>query len=172
MDDALSYRDRLPLHWTPLAAFPAGVEADRMAESNARLLTVVEMLGDHPQPGDDPNPTELELQRIHQKLNLLLDLFGTFLSTQARRPPAVPVRLSWRSVAWAGDLPAGSTGLVELYLSPVLPQPLRLPATIAAGSAPGEACAEFAAMPEFCQTALERHVFQRHRREIAEKQKR
>ena len=56
--------------------------------------------------------------------------------------------------------------MVELYISPVLPQPLRLPARIAAAGE--QTVAEFAAMPEFCQAALERHVFQHHRREVAE----
>ncbi|MDR3416967.1 MAG: PilZ domain-containing protein [Nevskia sp.] len=169
--DALSYRDRLPLEWVPLPALPEGLEAERLADSNARLLQTVELLGDHAhtQPSDDPTATEIELQRIHQKLNLLLELVGGFMRLQTQRPPAVPLRLSWRGVTWEGHgLPLGSTGLVEIHLSSVLPMALRWPATIVA-SEPGQVRAEFASVSEFCQAALERHVFQRHRREVAEK---
>lgn len=169
-DEGLSYRDRLPLRWQPLPHLPVGPDAERLAEANARLLMAVALLEEHSQLGDEPSQTELELQRIHHKLNLLLELFGSFLHTQTPRPAAVALRLSWRGLSWAAsaaDPPVGATGLVELYLSPVLPQPLRWPARIVAAAA-GESAAEFDAVPEFCQSALERHVFKHHRRAVAE----
>jgi len=169
MGDALSYRDRLPLSWTPLSAPPEGLEIERLAESNLRLLASVALLAEHSPSKDEPTAADLELQRIHHKLNLLLELLGSFLLQQLPRPPAVSLRLSWRGLAWAGggDAEVGSAGMIEIYLSPVLPQPLRLPAHIVACNA-GETVAEFDPMPEFCQAALERHVFQQHRREVAE----
>lgn len=168
--EGIGYRDTLPLRWVPLDAFPAGPEAERLAESNARLLTAVATLEEHAQLGDEPSQTELELQRMHFKLNLLLELFGNYLQQHAPRPAAAALRLSWRGISWAaaGAAPqAGAIGMVELYLSPILPQPLRWPARIVAAAA-GETAAEFEAVPEYCQAALERHVFQRHRREVKE----
>lgn len=168
MNEVISYRDRLPLCWTPLAALPEGLEAERLAESNLRLLTAVALLAEHAPSKDEPTPAEVEMQRLHQKLNLLLDLIGGFLTQQSPRPPALPLRLSWRGVVWSGGGAAeGSVGMLELYLSAVLPQPLRLPARIVSAGE-SETSAEFGPMPEFCQTALERHVFQQHRREVAE----
>ncbi len=168
MDQVISYRDRLPLRWTPLAALPEGLEAERLAESNLRVLGTVAMLAEHAPAKDDPTPAELEMQRMHLKLNLLLELVGSFLTLQSSRPQPMPLRLSWRGVAWsAGGVEAGAAGIVEIHLSAALPQPLRLPARIVAADG-DETVAEFAAMPEFCQAALERHVFLHHRREIAE----
>jgi hypothetical protein len=172
LGEALSYHDRLPLGWVPLQSLPEGLEAERLAESNARLLVALTLLSEHPVHNDEPSAAELEMQRVQQKLNLLLELVGGFLGQQAARPPAVPLRLSWRGVVWqGGGLQMGAAGMVELYLSPMLPQPLRWPARIAAtgaGAAEGETHAEFAPAPDFCQAALERHVFQQHRRQIAE----
>jgi hypothetical protein len=163
------YRDRLPLRWVPLPVLPAGLEAERLAETNARLLAAVAMLEEHPKPADEPSATELELQRIHLKLNLLLELFSGFLLTQSPQPAAVPLRLSWRGVSWeaAEAPPPGATGLVEIHLSRLLVQPLRWPARIVAAPV-GTVGAEFCPVPDFCQEALERHVFQHHRREVAE----
>lgn len=164
-----SYRDRLPLRWVPLPALPEGLELERLAEANARVLTAVAMLEEHPKPADEPSATELELQRIHQKLNLLLELLSGLLMAQSPQPAAVPLRLSWRGVSWeAAEAPApGSPGLVEIHLSRLLAQPLRWPARIVAGP-PATVSAEFQPVPDFCQVALERHVFQHHRREVAE----
>lgn len=165
-----AYNDRLPLRWLPLAELPAGSEAERLAEANTRVLTAVALLEEHHQLPDEPSQTELELHRIHNKLNLLLELVGSFLQLQALRPEPVAVCLSWRGLSWAsgGDDPAaGSVGLVELHLNPALPLPLRWPARIVAGGS-GEVVAEFAPVPEYCQMALERHVFKHHRRKVAE----
>jgi hypothetical protein len=168
MDQVISYRDRLPLRWMPLATLPEGLEAERLAESNLRLLSTVAMLAEHAPAKDDPTPAELEIQHMHQKLNLLLDLVGSFLALQSLRPQAVPLRLSWRGVAWSGGgAEPGASGIVEIHLGAALPQPLRLPAHIVSVTAE-ETVAGFAPMPDFCQAALERHVFLHHRREIAE----
>jgi hypothetical protein len=169
-DEALSYRDELPLRWVPVRALPAGAAAERLDEANARLLGAVSLLEETPKFGDDPSASELELQRIHQKLNLLIDLLGSVLRQQHPRPDKVPLRLSWRSVSWqaAAPLPAvGELGIVELYLKETLPQPLHWPARIAA-VADGEVTAEFEGASEASQSALERHVFARHRRAVAE----
>lgn len=167
MEQVLSYRDRLPLRWLPLPQPLEGFEADRLAEGNSRLLAAVAMLSEHAPASDEPSEVELELRRVQLKLNLLLDLFGTFLAQQTPRPAALSLRLSWRGVSWSGEALAPGEGMVELYLSAVLPQPLRLPARILSSTAE-ETVAEFLPMPEPCQSALERHVFQQHRRQVAE----
>ena len=168
--DGISYRKRLPLQWTPLQQLPSGIESERLAEANTRLLAAVALLEEHSQVGDEPSAHELELLRIHQKLNLLLELFGGFLTQQSPRRTDLMVRLSWRGIVWedaATVLKVGEVGLVELNLSNILPQALRLPARITS-VAEGVVSAEFDALTELCQSALERHVFMRHRREVAE----
>ena len=172
--DGISYRKKMPLRWTTLTELPGVVEAERYAEANARVLAAVALLEEHVQVGDEPSPHELELQRIHQKLNLLIEMFGGFLSQQITRPEETPVRLSWRNISWdapastsSGSLAIGTLGLVELQLSAMLPQMLRLPARIVANH-DGVVSAEFDTLGEVGQRALERHVFMWHRREVAE----
>ena len=168
--EGIGYRDTLPLRWVPLDTLPLGPEAERLAETNSRLLMAVALLEEHSQPGDEPTQTELELQRIHLKLNLLLELFGNFLNLQTPRPAVVALSLSWRGASWSAagqDAAIGAVGLLELHLCPFLPQPLRWPARIVAISA-DEVSAEFDTVPDYCQVALERHVFQHHRRAVKE----
>ncbi len=170
LGEGIGYRDSLPLRWVPLEALPAGPDGERLAEANSRLLAAVALLEEHTQAADEPTQTELELQRIHLKLNLLLELFGSFLNLQSPRPTAMALRLSWHSASWVPAEPmpqVGSVGLLELFLCPFLPQALRWPARITAVSQ-GEVSAEFDAVPDFCQEALERHVFKHHRRAVKE----
>jgi len=169
-DEGLGCHDRLPLRWVQLPALPAGEEAEHLAESNAKLLAAVALLEEHMKSGDEPSQTELELQRIHHKLNLLLELVSGFVNLQSPRPAAVSLRLSWQGVSWETadtGLVVGSVGLVEIYPSRVLPQALRWPARIAA-IVGNTVSVDFDAVPDYCQAALERHVFQHHRREVAE----
>lgn len=168
-NEALSYRDELPLRWLPLRAMPGAAAAERLDEANARLLASVGLLEDVPKLGDDPSPTELELLRIHQKLNLVIDLLGGVLRERQARPDKVPLRLSWRGLSWSGGpLPAvGELGLVELYLRDTLPQPLQWPARVVAAGE-GEVSVLFEGGSEASLSALERHVFAHHRREVAQ----
>jgi hypothetical protein len=168
--EGISYRDQLPLHWLPLKALPDPAAAARIDESNIKLLSAAALLDESPKVSDEPTQGELELVRIHGKLNLLLELFGSLLRHQQVRPDAVPLRLSGRSVAWtaSGAVPAvDDLVLIELYLKTTLPHPLRLPARIVAVTG-GEVQAQLQAAGEASQSELERHVFLRHRREIAE----
>ncbi|MBL6750912.1 MAG: PilZ domain-containing protein [Nevskia sp.] len=169
-DEALSYRGELPLRWIPLTALPTGAAAERLDEANTRLLGAVGLIEDSPKLSDEPSATELELLRIHQKLNLLIDLLGSVLRQQQPRPERVPLRLSWRGVSWHAVEPlpkVGDLGLVEIYLKETLPQPLHWPARIVAVTQ-AEVSAEFEGASEAGQSALERHVFAHHRREVAE----
>ena len=168
--EPLGYRDELPLQWRPLETLPQGPAAERQDDSNTRLLTAATLLDEKPKLGDEPTLVELELLRIHHKLNLLLELAGSLLRQQQGRAQPVRLRLSWQGLSWqAGDAPpaVGDVGLVEVFLKDALQQPLRLPGRIEAVSEE-EIHARFVGLSEACQAALERHVFQHHRRAVAE----
>ena len=166
--DALSYESAMPLTWTPLPAVPVGAVLDRYNEDNIRVLAAVALLYEQRGsivPGDDANTLESEVARLHQKMNLLVDLLSFLVGQHAPMPPAQPVRLSWQGVGWHGDEPIGD-GLVSLCLHRSVPQPFQWPARIIL-SEQGEVYARFEPLSEPCQTALERHVFLHHRRAIA-----
>lgn len=167
-EQALHYADRLPLRW--MVDEPVH-DAERLAEANLRVLATVAQLEESSAPGDNPTPQELEIARLHHKLNLLLEIVGGLARGQLHVPEPVPLRLSWLGVAWrhGGDTPTlGAHGLVHLHLHPAVLQPLRWPAQIV-GCDAEEARARFAPLGDTCQRALERHVFLHHRRAVAER---
>lgn len=164
--DALSYESALPLLWTPLTTLPDSATLERYHEDNLRVLADVALLDEQRSGGgDEAGVPEGELARLHQKMNLLVDLVSFLVSQQAPTVPPQPVRLSWKGIGWRGEGSHGN-GLVSLRLHRSVPHPFLWPARIVHAEA-GELYARFEPMSEACQAALERHVFLHHRRAIA-----
>jgi hypothetical protein len=170
LDQSLSYRDTIPLTWTPLAQPPDAAELHRLQEQNLRVLAVVAALEDRHRPRSEGGETlELEVERLHQKMDMLMILFGQFIRRLDPPAAARAVRLSCRGACWeAGEaaMPPG-TGLLALHLHPCMPEPMVWPARLA-GSHEGSVCAQFEPLGETLEAALEKHVFLHHRRSVAE----
>lgn len=166
-DDWLSYRDCVPLRWQRLEVAIPAWQLERHGEQNLRMLAAVAAVEERHAPPESEGEVALEIARLHRKLDLVLDLVGTLLRVQSSAPEPQPLRISRQGLAWSdGPAPAdGEHGLVHLYLHPAVPQPFVWPATALAGA---ETRVVFDPMPESCQALLERHVFTRHRRSVAE----
>ncbi len=170
-DGAISYSDELPLEWLPAGSSTSPSDALRQAESNLRLLQTIAQLEDRAALNDDPDPNELELARLHAKVDALIFIVGAVLPRLVRLPPVRPVRISWCGVVWrttGPELAVGDSGIVEIYLHPAVPKPLRLGARIVRAEE-GWVRADFSENLQLCQQALERQVFLRHRRAVAER---
>lgn len=169
LGDALSYDAAMPVSWTPLAVAPGAVRLEQLNEDNLRVLAAVALL-DEQRSGaasvDDNSPIDAELVRLNQKLNLVIDLLGFLVNQNAPAPEARRVRLSWQGVVFGGDQALGELGLVSLRLNRSVPQPLVWPARVVHIDG-DERHARFEPFGDAVQTALERHVFLRHRRAIA-----
>jgi len=166
----LTYRDTVPLTWTPLAQPPTSEALQRMHEQNLRVLSVVSALEDRHRPRSEGSETlEVEVERLHQKLDMLMILFGQFIRRLDPPAPSCAVRLSCRGACWdATEMPAeGAGGLLALHLHPCMPEPFLWPVRIA-GSHDGAVCALFDPLGETLEAALEKHVFLHHRRSVAE----
>lgn len=167
---SLSYRDCLPLSWLPLAAPLAPERLHALQEQNLRVLAVVASLEERHRVAHDANdPVTQELERLHQKLDMMMVLFGQFLRRLDPPAPAVGLRLSGRGLCWQAGAPAAAVtglGLVTLHLHPCLPEPFIWPAQTV-GEHEGEVCARFEPFGEALEAALERHVFLHHRRSVA-----
>jgi hypothetical protein len=165
----LSYRTEAPMRWVAVdGAFDAAA-IDYWSEANLRVLTQIAQFEERGVPVEQPTPQDLEIQRLHAKLDLLLSAVAELAPRFLDRPPRQPLQLSWRSLSFPADAqtPAiGSFGLVEVHLHALVLQPLRWPARMSAVSA-GIAEAELLPANDAAQQALERHVFQQHRRAIA-----
>lgn len=166
---SLSYRRRLSLAWTPLAAVPDAAECERLGDEALRVLNAVAVLESHRARSDEPEPLELEVERLHLKLDVLIELVGAALAGRDGNPPPLMVELSAQGLAWQQPAPppVDSHGLVALHLHRCVPQPLRLAVRIR--QIDGDLVqADFLPLSEAGQAALERHVFLHHRRQIAE----
>lgn len=169
-DEGLSYEAELPLEWHPRAE-PHGEsllqQMNSAAEQSLRLLSALEEF--HPEHVEE-HGTGHELARLEFKVNLLLDLVSHLLARQQDLPPPVPVRIGARGLQWhVGDGPAaGSVGEVAIYLNPELARPVRLPARIADPAADGSVVAVFEGLSDPVVDLLEKTVFRRHRRQVAQ----
>lgn len=159
----------LPLRWCPETT-----EFDPLQQSEAlRVLATVAVLEEHTRPqAEEAGGVEAEVARLHQKVQLLMEMVGSLIRAQLALPKAVPVRLTAAGLRWQTQTPPalGSLGMVELWLHPACPEPLRLPARVLAvgGEAQASVDAAFEGLPEALTAALEKLVFLRHRRELAE----
>ena len=164
---ALSYRDHLPLAWH---ALPEGETTPTYEHENLSTLFAVSALEEHRDLPAEDGPLHEEIHRLHQKMDLLVNMMCSLIRTQTPHPPAVALQLSAQRLSWQpqdGPRPdVGMRVLLEIYLHNGMTQPLRLPARVISAS-DAEAVAEFEPLAENSLAALERHVFLHHRRSIA-----
>jgi hypothetical protein len=162
----LALDERLPLRWLPA---PAPAELPAVQQANEETLRIILSLDEHHavEAGEDNAEIAQELVRLESKINLILELVSQVLVRQLDLPAAVPVHLSAHAIEWPADAPPGAAdGLVELYVCPRYPRPLRLPARLepAAGDTRR---ARFGELGEAVQDLLEKLIFRHHRRRIA-----
>lgn len=170
LDDWLGYRDCLPLKVEALPQPAAPAQIERWHDRNLRTLHAVAVLDErHQYPDGGGSTIEDEVGRLHQKLDVALDLLAAVLRASRGDAPEIPLRLSREGLCWpAGDHPppSGATVLIQLDLHGCAPAPFVWPAEVI-GVHEGEVCARFARMSEALGAALERFVFTRHRRSVA-----
>lgn len=174
LGESLGYRDRVPLDCEPLAAPLDDAQLLRLAERNVTALRAAAVLEDrHPGP-EDQSGLEGEVARLEIKVDLLIDLMSAVMSLQQPPPAAHEVTMTSTAVAWveAGrEFAVGETYMLSLFPYRSPPQSLQWPVRIecVVGDAGGHRVgARFAAMPEAMAHQVERLVFRRHRRRIAD----
>ena len=176
LDQWLGYRDRMPFAQAPITA-PPGWQLERWQEQNLRTLHTVSVLDERRHLTDPDDILEKEIERLHRKLDVVLELLGSLLQRQQTVLPLTPVRLSREGIAWPwseSDQPSPQQGallLVQVGLHAGAPQPFVWPVQVigvqhdpAAGA---EIYGRFWPMPEAQAAALERLIFTRHRRSVA-----
>lgn len=163
--EPLSVADFLPLAWSASPAPLPPHELEAMSLANQQILATVSAIDDHRKPVDDEATLDNEVARLHQKMNLLLDLVS--LLTRAQAPAPVALRLSSQDLVCQGFGAEPGAGVVSIYLHRCLAQPLRLPAELGPVEADGSSRFRFIPLDHSCTAALERHVFLHHRRSVA-----
>ncbi|HVT35648.1 MAG TPA: PilZ domain-containing protein [Nevskiaceae bacterium] len=164
----LSYADFLPLAWAPADAPLTPHEVEALSNANQEVLAMVAAIENHRKPPDDEATLDNELARLHQKVDLLLELVSAMAHAQLPQPPPVAVRISSQDMVCQGFGAQPGPGIVSIYLHRCMAQPLRLPAQLDTQHGDGSARMQFLPLDESCTAALERHVFLHHRRSVAE----
>ena len=172
-EESLVYEANLALTWRPYAEDrDPDLEALNLGnEQTLRLLAAVEEF--YPEAGEDHSPNH-ELARLETKLNLVLELLSELLASQHPQPPGRQVRLNAHAVSWqllgeAAPDP-GQRLLVEAYLSPEVPRPLRLLGRVlddTGEASPALVTAALEPPSEQVIDLLEKFIFRHHRRAIA-----
>ncbi len=169
-----SYLTHRPVRFVTDAAEPTSADA-------LRVLTAVATLevSDSSVRGDSGESASPELQEIRARLDLLVALVTQLhlRDSTGLLPPRSEITMSADQIEWVSKhaVPSGP-GVLELYLSDVYPEPLRLvgEVTLIPLDEAGQegTLVSFRPQPQDddVDDALRRHVFRHHRREIARKQ--
>jgi hypothetical protein len=174
LGDVLIFEDAMPVVWTagPLIVGPAlsRLNADNHqllgAESSLNEVRVQDAL-------KDESPALIhELQRLEYKVNILLRLTAELALRNSSLPAPERVRMTSRAMEWFGaQAPAvGATGELAVYVNSSLPQPVRIPATVAGERLEDTvriAEIQFSGLSDAVVEQLERLIFRHHRRLVA-----
>ena len=174
LGDGLVFEESLPVAWTagPLAE---GLSLARLNADNHQLLGAESTLDEVrvSEALKDESPALLhELQRLEYKLNILLRLTAELSARNSPLPAAQSVRLASRGLEWRGEggPMAGSTGLLQVYINPALPQALKIPATaVGDGVQDGVRVVQlrFSGLSDAVVELLDKLIFRHHRRLVA-----
>ena len=168
--EELAYQEVLPVLWRALPGAVDPTLAASFTERNVRVLQACAAIEDH-RTTEGPEEPSPELQRLDFKLNLLIDLVGQLLVANRPRPTAVGIRFNALGAVWraAPPLPeAGAQGIAEIYLRDFIAEPLRLIGRITSVTPDGQIKARFAPAGEAVADLIEKLIFRRHRRQVAE----
>ncbi|MFN3310504.1 MAG: PilZ domain-containing protein [Thermomonas sp.] len=173
--EALACQEHVRAGFAPQLLDPRQAEALCLrAESGLAAIAVIE-----DNRADEEDAAQgAALRRVEAKLDLLLALVGHLgRGTEA----ATEVTLQWSArgarLPATPDAAVGDTGLFRIQAANWLPEPLALPARVIAigpaQDAPGAALQwlRFDPLTPGAASALERHLFRRHRRSVAERRR-
>lgn len=157
----------LPVAWKDMPAGFADQEFTALHEGNLMLLNAIAVM-EQPRHSDaeENGAIHQEIFRVEAKLDLLTSLVTRLLDKYELVPPLAAVTLTARSFHWHGSvLPAeaGRSGIIEIYVHPLVAAPLRLPARIES-----DGSAVLSELPQLTRNALEKFLFRHHRRRVAE----
>lgn len=173
-ESALMVSMHLPMEWRPVSAESVLVDGT-MAHASLRTLMLALSLGERGPglPAEDASGIEQEIQRMHHKVQLLTELVSAVLAAQQKRPAPGTVRFNSERIEWQADeLPQAMIGIVALWLHPAVPDPLLWPARISDHQCLGNGrhlvVADLLPLGEAVEEALQRWIFQLHRRAVAD----
>lgn len=164
--------DALGFHWTPAAQLPLPAELVRLNGRNEAVLRALAMLEEHDESTAEDNE-RAEFHRLEGKLNLVLELLSELVRHNRPGPPQVAMRFSAEGVCWQAPDACleGTLLLTEWYLLPAWPVALSLHVRVHSSSPVADGfhlCAHIEGASDSTRDWLEKLVFRRHRRAVAQ----
>ena len=165
--------DRMPLAVVATES-PSSELLHRWNTDNLDLLHALAAFEDAPREGrDDHGPFAAEIGKLDAKLRLILRLLGRLTAAGMPLPDECELRFGAEQLEWAGPAvgPVGARAVAQLYLSPLISEPLRLPgslvATPAGTAGPEWQCLRYEGLSRLTLDSIEKHIFLYHRRAVA-----
>lgn len=168
--------DELGLAWSAVDGLPAPSVLARVNGRNEVVLRTLSLVEEHDETQAE-NAERAELHRLEAKLNLALELLAELVMQRASPLPPRQLRFNSRGLCWLADdaLQPDALLLVECYVLPACPVPLKLYARVrSVEPADGRhrVCASLEGLSESAAIWLDKLVFRRHRRAIAQRRTR
>ena len=163
----LYYESTISLVCQVVDSLPGDNELVSINDNNIRFLKALSALNEGAPEGSEEMPqTAAELQRLDFKLNLLLEMVGQLLLTQRSLPVPTQVRLGHAGIEWVAQdyPPSGAHVCVEVYGVAVL-----VDAVEEGGGTGQRVQVRFVGLSSALQDDLEKFIFSRHRRSIAQR---
>jgi hypothetical protein len=153
---------------------PAAELLHRWNSDNLDLLHGLAAFEDAPREGrDDHGPFAAEIGKLDAKLRLILRLLGRLTVAGTPLPGERELRFGASEIEWLGPAvgSVGTRALAQLYLSPLISEPLRLPgflvAAPAAATHPEQQRLRYEGLHPLTVDAIEKHIVLYHRRAVA-----
>lgn len=173
LEGRLSWEGALPLDWRELDRLPERGQLARSDERNTALLNALTLIEEgSARQSEEPSPLIAQMERLEAKFDLVLTLLTEALLPESVVPGPVPMRISSRGIAFeaARQVEPGAVVELSIHFSASLPRPVVLYGVVVE-PLPGEeshVSVEFRQLDPGVKERLERLVFRRHRRSIAQ----
>lgn len=168
--------DELGLAWSAASSLPAAPVLARLNARNEVVLRTLSLVEEHDETQAE-NAERAELHRLEAKVNLALELLAELVTQRTSPLPPRPLRFNSSGLCWLADEPLELDALllVECYVLPAWPVPLKLYARVKSVEpvhGRHRICASLEALSEGAAIWLDKLVFRRHRRAIAQRRTR
>ncbi len=173
LEGRLSWEGALPLDWRALDRLPGRDQLARTDERNIALLNALTLIEEgSTRQTEEPSPLIAQMERLEAKFDLVLTLLTEALLPESAMPGPVHVQLSSRGLVFEpGDaVESGSPIELSIHFSASLPRPVVLYGVVVEPlpGEEGQVSVEFRPLDPAVKERLERLVFRRHRRSIAQ----
>ncbi|MFN2350035.1 MAG: PilZ domain-containing protein [Thioalkalivibrio sp.] len=174
LEEGLVCEDHLPLSWVAVDALPSKPQLTALNLSNEALVRACEGLEETHRPTEESPELAHELARLDAKMNLVLELLGDWLLAQGKHPVACDVRFNASGIEWSSlEGPEPQTlAKLSVYVCAALPKPMVIYGQVVSREAAADGVmrtvVRFEGVSDSLRDGLERLIFRRHRREVAQ----